>query len=276
MTVTDENPPITPFLRTFTLIETVVLIVAGFGLFLFPEIARSIWPWQLAPFNTLFLGAVYLGAMVPVGLMYLSGRWSPTRPVLRAIFTFTFIVLIVSLLHLDQFDSTNPAVWGWFALYVSLPISAAYHLWLYRSMPTAHLNPVPRRWRTILLVTSFLLALYGIGLLLFPAIFGNTFPWKLDVFHSQLYSATFITGSVMLISVATIATPAEFMTAGATELTFGVFSILGLLIVDASVNKIEWAASNTLLWLASLVILALLGASMIMAGRRGVPHKTAN
>ena len=143
MTSNEDNPPITPFLRSFTLVETLVLVFAGFGLFLFPKATLSIWPWQMAPFNTRFLGAIYLGAMVPVGLMFFLGRWSPTRPVLRAIFTFTFIVLIVSLLTSRQFDFKFLPTWGWFALYLSLPISAGYHLWLYRSMPTSHLNPVP-------------------------------------------------------------------------------------------------------------------------------------
>ena len=100
----DENPSITPFLRAFTLAETLVLVGAGFGLFLFPEITRAQWPWQIAPFNTRFLGAIYLGAMIPIGYMYRSGRWSPTRPVLRAIFTFTFTVLVVSLFYINQFD----------------------------------------------------------------------------------------------------------------------------------------------------------------------------
>ena len=273
MNSTHENPSITPFLRAFTLLETLVLVGAGFGLFLFPEILRAQWPWQIAPFNTRFLGAIYLGAMVPIGFMYLSGRWSPTRPVLRAIFTFTFIVLVVSLFTSSQFDFKSAAVWAWFALYVSLPISAGYHLWLYRSMPTSHLNPVPRNWRYILRGTSLLLALYGLGLIVLPDTFSGLFPWKLDVFHSQLYSSTFITGGVMMITIATLATPAEFIAAGLTEATFSLFAILGLIVVDADVQKIDWSAPNTLAWLTLLAVLALLGIAMIMAGARQVPHK---
>ncbi|MEA3337341.1 MAG: hypothetical protein U9R25_15690 [Chloroflexota bacterium] len=276
MNSTDKNPPITPFLRTFTLIETLVLIGAGFGLFLLPAITRPVWPWQIAPFNAGFLGAIYLGAMVPVAFMYLTGRWSPTRPVLRAIFTFTFIVLAVSILHIEQFDFRSWSVWAWFALYITLPLSAGYHSWLYRSMPTTHLNPVPRSWRTILLVTSFLLTLYGLGLLLFPSVFSSIFPWKLDVFHSQLYSATFITGGVMMYSVAKAATPAEFIAAGLTEATFSIFSILGLIVVDLSVKKIDWTAPNTLIWLALLAALAALGIAMIVAGKRQVPRAELN
>jgi len=274
MTSNEDNPPITPFLRSFTLVETLVLVFAGFGLFLFPKATLSIWPWQMAPFNTRFLGAIYLGAMVPVGLMFFLGRWSPTRPVLRAIFTFTFIVLIVSLLTSRQFDFKFLPTWGWFALYLSLPISAGYHLWLYRSMPTSHLNPVPGNWGFILKSTSLIICLYGLGLIVLPGTFSSLFPWKLDVFHSQLYSATFITGGVMMFTISKHATPAEFIATGLTEATFGVFAILGLFIVDADVHKINWAASNTLLWLGSIAILAVLGIALVVAGARQIPQKS--
>jgi len=270
---TPDNPKITTFLRGFTLVEALVLVGAGFGLFLFPEIVRPLWPWELAPFNTRFLGAIYLGAMVPVAIMFLSGRWSPTRPVLWAIFTFTSIVLVVSLFHIERFDLKYVGTWIWFALYIGLPVSAAYHLWMYRNMPTDQLNPVPRNWRYILRAASLLLAIYGLGLILLPNTFSSLFPWKLDVFHSQLYSATFITGAVILISVAVLATRAEFVTAGAAEVTFSVFAILGLIIVDAVVKKIDWSAPNALAWLVSLAILALLGTALIVAGASGIPHQ---
>jgi hypothetical protein len=271
MKSTNDNPPITQFLRYFTLVETLVLVGAGFGLFFFPNILRPVWPWEIAPFNTRFLGAIYLGALVPVGIMYLSGRWSPTRPMLRAIFTFTFIVFVVSLFHSSKFDFKTAEVWGWFVLYLSLPLSAGYHLWLYRSMPTNHLKLVPAKWGFILRSTGLLLGLYGLGLIILPNTFGSLFPWTLDLFHSQLYSATFITGCVMLFSVAKFSTRAEFIAAGLTEATFGIFSIMGLFIVDKQVQVIDWDAAITIAWLALLAVLAVLGLVMVVAGSRSNP-----
>lgn len=96
--------------------------------------------------------------------MFLSGRWSPSRPVLNSIFTFTFIVLVVSVFHTSQFDFSYPGVWAWFGLYIALPVSGGYHLWLYRSMPTRHRHPVPILWRYILQGTGLVLALYGLAL----------------------------------------------------------------------------------------------------------------
>lgn len=263
-----NDPKITKFLRQFTFIEAAVLVVAGFGLFLFPQYLRPIWAWEIAPFNARFLGGIYIGAMLPVALMYVSGRWSPSRVVLRAIFTFTLIVLIVSIYHADRFDYSNPSVWVWFALYIGLPASGGYHLWLYRRMPVEHLPVVPGPWRAILRTTGILLAVYGIGLIVQPTVFSALFPWTLDAFHSQLYSATFITGCVIMLSVAGRASKAEFLAAGLTEATFGILSIAGLYIVDAQVKKIDFAATNTLAWLILLGALSALGLAMIIAAQR--------
>lgn len=275
MNVTEENPRISSFLRYFTLIEALVLVGAGFGLFLFPETTRPIWPWIIAPFNAGFLGAIYLGAMVSIIYMFLKPNWSPTRPILRAIFTFTFIVLLVSLLTVDEFDSNNSAaIFGWFILYVSLPFSAGYHLFLYRSLPTSHLHSVSKRLGAILKLISLLLAIYGIGLLVLPEIFSRSFPWKIDVFHSQLYSSTFITGSIMLFTVSNLATPAEFVATGLTQTTFGLFSILGLVIVDSQVKKVDWSALNTIGWFIMLASFAVLGIFLIIKGSKGYPNET--
>lgn len=271
MNVTLNNPPITPFLRNFTFIEMIVLVAVGFGLFFNPDVVRPLWAWPIAPFNTCFLAAIYLGALAPVAHMYFSGHWSPARVVLRGIFTFTFIVLVVSLFYLNQFDYSYWGVWFWFGLYVSLPASGAYHLWLYRSMPTNHLSSIPRKWGFVIKTAGLSFAVYGIGLIIFPDIFSSIFPWKLDSFHSQLYSATFITGSVIMFSVANKATRAEFITVGLTEASFSVLAILGLIIVDANVKKIDWTAMNTIAWLSSLSIIAVLGFAMMVAGARMLP-----
>ncbi len=269
------NPSITPFLRYFTLLETFVLIIGSSGLILIPGFTRAQWPWTIAPFNAGFLGAIYLGAMVSVAYMFLSGRWSPTRPVLRGIFIFTFMVLIVSIFTISEYDTSKTiAFWGWFGLYLALPLSAGIHLWMYRSMPTAHLNPVPQKWSFLMKGMSYLMVLYGLGLLVFPEIFSILFPWKLDVFHSQLYSAIFITGFVMLITISKFATPAEFIAVGLTEATFGIASILELIIVDAEIKKIDWSATNTIGWLAMLAIFAFLGIVLIVGGMKKYPVKT--
>jgi len=258
-----DNPEIKPFLRNFTFVEAAVLVVVGFGLFFFPQYLRPLWAWEIAPSNAPFLVAIYIRALVPVSLMYLSGRWSPTRLVLRAIFTFTLIVLIVSLYHIDRFNFSKWQVWIWFGLYIALPASGGYHLWIYRAMANDHLPITGQFWRITTQASGVAFAVYGLGLITAPDTFSSLFPWRLDVFHSQLYSATFLTGCVLMLTVSVRATRAEFFATGVTESAFGIFSILGLVIVDHRVQKIDWTASNTIAWLALLGVITVLGLTMI-------------
>lgn len=90
-------------------------------------------------------------------------------------------------------------------------------------MPIDHLQPTAASWRLPLRVTGMLLGIYGIGLIFAPSTFGSLFPWSLDQFHSQLYSAIFLTGCVMMLTVAKHATRAEFFATGMTEAAFGPF-----------------------------------------------------
>src|SRR3990172_2391118 len=79
MDALDRNLGLTPLLRAVTFIEVIVLFGAGFGLFFLPDLARELWPWPPAPFNTRFLGSIYLTALLPVAVMLIAGRWAPAR-----------------------------------------------------------------------------------------------------------------------------------------------------------------------------------------------------
>ena len=70
MNSTDENPTITPFLRAFTLIETLVLVGAVLGCFFFQELFAHSGPGRSLPLIHASWAQYILGAMVPVGFMY--------------------------------------------------------------------------------------------------------------------------------------------------------------------------------------------------------------
>ncbi|MFL5735534.1 MAG: hypothetical protein ACJ78Q_20445, partial [Chloroflexia bacterium] len=68
------------------------------------------------------------------------------------------------------------------------------------------------------------------------------------------------TGSLVLSRAAA---PIEFLNMGVSQLAFGVLAILGLILVDASVHRVNWSSLGTWLWIAGLLVLALAGAAMI-------------
>jgi hypothetical protein len=136
------NPPISDLLRRVTALEVVVLVVTGGGLFFFPGQIARIWPWQLLPFNTRFLGGVYLGALVAATLLVAFGHWSPARVVIPMILIFTVMVLAVSLIYFERFER-GWATGLWFLLYIGLPVNAAYHIWQYWDLAPTMPQTVP-------------------------------------------------------------------------------------------------------------------------------------
>lgn len=266
MSAKNENPPITPLLRGFSFVEVLVLVAAGGGLFFLPDLAVAQWPWVIPPFNARFVGAVYLSSMVAVGMMLL-GRWAPARLILPMLFTFTAMVLGMTLLKLDNFLYDRWATWGWFILYIALPVNAAYHLWLYRDLPPADPAPVPTPWRYFLIGMGIVLGIYGLAQFFAPQAVSAFWPWKIDAFHGQMYSANLVTGAVGAFVLSRAAAPIEYFALGITYSVLGFFSILGLVVVDASVHKVNWAAPGTWLWVAAFTIFLVAGLAMMWQSR---------
>ena len=150
----NDNPRITAFLISVTAIESLVLLVAGVGLPLFPSAIRPLWPWPLSPFNALLLGAIYSASLVTTAIVVTVKRWAPTRVAVPMILIFTAIILVVCLIYFDRFDFKYWGTWVWFFLYVIIPANAAYHIWLYRNLPPVNPLPLPTLWRGAFLIPS--------------------------------------------------------------------------------------------------------------------------
>lgn len=251
-----DNPKISPLLRFVTAIEVLVLLITGFGLMFFSGQIALLWPWALTPFNTGFLGAVYLSSLIATVLLVWQGMWFPARIVTVMVFTFTSIVFFVSLAYFGNFDASKlPSIWGWFILYAALPMNVAYHLWLYRSIPNPAKTSLPKWLKMYLLIQASIYGLYGIGLLLFPVELTSFWPWGIDAFHGRMYSVAFLTPAVGAFLLWYDANPLEMQALGWTQLVGGVLPILGLVMVELTIQRINWAAWGTWLWLANCLIL---------------------
>lgn len=268
MTNEEKNPRISPLLRGLTIIEVVVLVAAGGGLFFLTDLARAQWMWEIPPFNARFVGAVYLTSMVAVAMMLVSGRWAPARLVLPMLFTFTFVVLLMTLLHLDRFLFDRWSTWGWMVLYTVLPINSAYHIWLYRRWPPADPTPVPSAWRWILRALGAALGAYGLIQFFAPEAVSGFWPWSIDAFHGQMYSANLLTAAIGAIVLSSVAAPIEYLTLGIVYTVLGFFSILGLVWVDASTRSVDWAAPGTWIWVGTFAVLLIVGLGLMIRARR--------
>jgi hypothetical protein len=248
-------------------VVAVVLAVAWIIPFFFPDTALDELPWESGPFNIRFIGAVYLACLMATLVSLWSFRWSPGRVILPMVGVFTGLILIVSLAYTDRFDSEQLGTWLWFVLYVIVPFSAVYVYLSLRALPPADPIPTPAAWRTALLLTAAAFGAYGLAVLIAPETMSGFWPWEVDAFHGRLYSAIFITVAVAAIAISRVASPTELLLVGLTFLAGGVFTILGLAIVDGSEDAVDWSALGTWLWLATFAWLLVLGLALTLHSR---------
>jgi hypothetical protein len=267
MQTLNDNPKITPLLVAVTAVEALVLYGTGIGLLFFTAVVSPLWPWALTPFNELLLGTVYSASLVATVALVIVRRWAPARVVVPMIFIFTSIVLVVCLIYIDRFDFSYWGTWVWFFLYITIPANALFHIWLYRNLNAFNPQPLPYLWRVACLVPTLLLGLYGLALLITPATFSGFWPWPIDEFHGRMYSVIYITpatGAALLLGAAA---SIELLTLGLTQVVGGIVPIVGLIIIDNKVNKVDWSAFGTWLWLGSFAVILLTGIGLVWHSR---------
>lgn len=178
----------------------------------------GVWPWALAPYNLRFLGALYTAALVAAVLQSWYGGWAPARIVTTMIFVFTLVVTVLSFVHLDRFDPVRLEGWIWFVLYVGVCVNAGMHLLRYRRLPAVAPAPSSAA-RAALLAQAVVLGAYGLALLVATDAAARLWPWKIDAFHAQLYSVTFLTPAAGVHALRRSAARIDWSTLGLTQLT---------------------------------------------------------
>jgi hypothetical protein len=254
-------------LRGFSAFVILVLLV-GAGLFFVPDLVKPRWPWPLTPFNARFLGSFYLAEMVAMIALLVWNRWSPARMILLMAFVFTLVVFLTSAIHLDHFDFGRKNGWLWFIVYGASILVTGWFLWRGRGTPPVAAAPATSGWSSYLAAEAVILVLYGLGLLVVPAVFAAFWPWPTDAFHAQTYSAIFITAGAGALLLSRHAPREELVALGAAQLALGALAIVGLVVTDAAVKRVAWTAPGTWLWIALFALIAASGLIKLRAAAR--------
>jgi hypothetical protein len=243
------------------LISSILLLIVGSSLYLGLDPVQSHWPWPLKPFNTKFLGAIYLTSCLTSGVALLHRRWSSTRLVLPMLALFTTVVTLMSALNLLYFAAPRRVVGLWWFLYVADSVGGSYCVWRYwdRIKRTYALAQHPL-WSYVRAKGWILLA-YGVGLVVLPTVFAGFWPWQIDALQGRMYGAVFMAGGLGLLWLGS--TAIEWMVVGLMQLSFGGLTIFGTLSVNAAVNKIDWSFPGVWVWFAAFLELTIAGLFMV-------------
>ncbi|MET3580208.1 type II secretory pathway component PulM [Mesorhizobium robiniae] len=272
---TSDNPPFPAALRLFS-VGVIIVLIVGAGLFFAPVLVKPRWPWAVTPFNARFLGGFYTAEMVVMAALLVWNRWSPGRLVLVMAFIFTVIVSVASFINLDYFNFERKAPWLWFLVYLASVAVSGLFLWRNRGRPSAEGVILNAAWRGYMPVESAILGLYGVGLLLLPLTSSSFWPWPIDAFHAQLYSAIFLAGAGGVYLVWRSTPREELLVLALAQFLVGLLAILGIVITDAAVHRIDWTATGTLCWLALFGWIGISGAFKLYAASGAFSPQSAS
>lgn len=257
-----------PILVAIAITSLLLTLTVGSALLFFPGVIQPRWVWPLKPYNTRFLGAIYLTASVGF-ISLLSGRRSAmARLIVPMFFVFTTNALMVSCLQLQQFSGARRATDIWFWLYLLDCAGSAYYLGYYRQHAFLGLRRLPQLWSAVLGGQAGLMGAYGLSLLFFPVAAGSRWLWPLDIFHSQLYSSIFLAGAVGAAVLLRRATASELTALGTIQLVFSSLSLFGVWVVDREIQGIDWSLLTSWGWVGAITLLGIAGLGLIWQSRR--------
>jgi hypothetical protein len=96
-------------------------------------------------------------------------------------------------------------------------------------------------------------------------------PWPLDVFHCQLYSAIFLAGAAGSALLTRQATPMQLWILGLIQATLSGLVLAGVVVVDIAVRAINWVSFNNWAWMGAFTLLGIVGLALMLEARSMSP-----
>lgn len=186
-------------MRRMLALASLLVVIIGLSAFFLPTRTEIYFSWTIgSPLTAAFLGGSYLAAFVLELIAARETYWANARVAVPAVFLFTALTLIVTLLHIDKFHFDSPhwntvaGTWVWLFVYLLVPFIMAA-LWVMQSRlrgeDPARTARLPVWARTLLLVQGGVMALTGISLLLFPATLAASWAWPLTPLTARAIGA---------------------------------------------------------------------------------------
>jgi hypothetical protein len=192
-----------PGMRWLLFTASVLVLLAGFQLFVFTGRTGTFFAWTIAnPLAAAFLGAGYWAS---VSIEALAGRqrlWANARIAVPSVFVFTVLTLVATLLHLGQLHlgahvpaATRAVTVAWIGIYVLVPALLLVVLAVQARTPGVdppRSAPLPAWLLAVLAAQAAVLLAVGLALFAAPGPTAAMWPWKLTPLLAQATGAWLI------------------------------------------------------------------------------------
>lgn len=266
---TPSSKETTRGMRIILYAASILVLSVGISLYLLSGQTETYFSWTInPPLTAAFLGAGYLASFLLEFLSAKETTWARARTAVPAVWVFTTLTLIVTLVHLDRFHFNAPnfitvaGTWVWLAVYLSVPVAMGL-LWVHQArQPGAEpprIAPLPAWLRILLAVQGAIMLLLGIIMLLFPEAIIPYWPWQLSPLTCRAIGAW---GVGIGIIAAEAAWENDWLRLFPMMVSYAAYGIL------QTINLLRFSA--TLTWSSSAAILyAVFMISILFAGIYG-------
>lgn len=255
---------VTPAMRWILVAAAFFVLVAGMQTFVLAERTERYFAWTIRfPLTAAFLGAGYWASGV---LEFLSARqreWARARPGVPAVWLFTTLTLIASLIHYDVFRTESFWAWAWFNVYAIVPVALGI-IWIVQvRRPGGDPPPssrLPTAFRIACAVHVVLMLPLGVALFIAPGWADGAWPWPLTPLTGRAIGAWLIGWSVVLLGVLRENDRARTFV---PALSYGIWGVLSLVAITRYADALQWSMGRV--WVA-----AVFAASVVVVGGAGV------
>lgn len=273
---TAETRLLTRGLRILLVIAAGLVFAAGVQLFVFPERTDRYFAWTIpVPLTAAFLGAGYWASVV-FELLAVRGRvWAQARMVIPAVFVFTVLTLVATLMHLDLFhlDPSLPAptravTWLWIAVYAGVPVAMVVLVVGQLRAPgedPPRERPFPAWLRVAVAAQAGVLASVGVLLFAVPAEGAGLWPWPLTPLTARAVAA-WVLG--MAVGMVHGLVENDLRRARVALIPYAAFGFLELVALARYPDTPEWDGPVAWVYVAFLVAMVGIGVYGSIAASR--------
>lgn len=261
------------------LVASILVFLIGIPLYLLSTQTESYFSWTIpSALTAATLGGGYWASFA---LEFVAARerlWARARIAVPAVLIFTFLTLVVTLLHLDRFHFDSPdwhtrwGTWAWLLVYALVPVILGVLLLRQRTLQgaePAREDTLPAWVRGLLSGHAVILFPLGVALFLFPVAVAPVWPWPLAPLVARAIG-------VWLLSIGVLAAHAVWENDWQRIHSFSAFytllSVLQLIALLRYGDEVPWerpAAWVYVLFLLSILLVGLLGLRQARWGGEG-------
>ena len=269
--------PLTDGMRWLLFVASVLVFIIGIPLFLLSGQTDRYFAWTISvPLTAAFLGAGYWSSFFIEFVAARERVWANSRVAVPAVFVFTGLTLVATLIHLDLFHLggsfaaiTQIGTWTWMAVYVSVPILLAA-LWAIQLRLPGGDPPRSTPMSGVVRLAVYLLAaamlVVGVALFVAPSSAIILWPWELTPLTGRAVGAWLIG---LGVAAAHMAWERDWRRVLPVSTMFAVFGALELVVLLRFLGGVAWSGARAWIYLLFLLSMLAVGLYGLYAARTG-------